>query len=415
MIIQTSQLSLCEVPSLSRRRLLGLSGALVASAFIPKFARAADGRDPRFIAIILRGAMDGLSAVAPVGDPDYAALHGDLALTSSGDGAGIALDNFFSLNPAMSNFARLYQKGQAAVIHAAATGYRDRSHFDGQDVLESGYAGPGRTDSGWLNRAIAMLPQGQRVGKPNSLAVGSTAPLIIRGQAETLGWAPANLPDPGADLNKRLLDLYAHTNPKLGSLLSEGLSAQSIANGQSTMATTASDRPGQMAAQARGAARIMSADDGPRIAAMAFDGWDTHENEGGAKGRLFNLLTELDSALAELESGLGAATWAQTSVVVMTEFGRTAAINGTEGTDHGTGTLSFLAGGAIKGGRVISDWPGLKPAQLYEGRDLKPTTDVRGVLKGLLADQLGLSEQALSNSIFPDSSGVKPMKGLIAA
>ena len=414
MIIQNSQPSLCEVPSLSRRRLLGLSGAFVASAFIPKFARAADGRDPRFIVIVLRGAMDGLSAVAPVGDPDYAALHGDLALTASGDGAGIMLDSFFSLNPAMTNFARLYQKGQAAVIHAAATGYRDRSHFDGQDVLESGYAGPGRTDSGWLNRAIAMLPQGQRVGKPNSLAVGSTAPLIIRGQAETLGWAPANLPDPGADLNKRLLDLYAHTNPKLGSLLSEGLSAQTIANGQSSMAKNPADRAGQMAAQARGAARIMSADDGPRIAAMAFDGWDTHENEGGAKGRLFNLLTELDSALAELETGLGAATWAQTSVVVMTEFGRTAAINGTDGTDHGTGTLSFLAGGAIKGGRVISDWPGLKASQLYEGRDLKPTTDVRGVLKGLLADQLGFSEQVLSNSIFPDSASVKPMKGLIA-
>lgn len=414
-MFEQSPLALCEAPALTRRRLLGFSGALVASAFIPKFARAADGRDPRFIAIILRGAMDGMSAVAPEGDPDYAALHGDLALTSSGDNGGIALDSFFTLNPAMTNFARLYQKGQAAVIHAAATGYRERSHFDGQDVLKSGYAGPGHTDSGWLNRAIAMLPQGQRVGKPSSLAVGSTAPLIIRGQAETLGWAPTNLPDPGADFNKRLLDLYAHTNPQLGNLLSAGLSAQTIANGQSSMAKNPADRLGQMAAQARGAARIMSADDGPRIAAMAFDGWDTHENEGGAKGRLFNLLTELDSALAELEAGLGEAAWAQTSVVVMTEFGRTAAINGTEGTDHGTGTLSFLAGGAIKGGRVISDWPGLKTAQLYEGRDLKPTTDVRAVLKGLLTDHLGLNEQTLASTIFPDSSGVKPMKGLIAA
>jgi len=404
-------MSLCEMPSLNRRKLLGISGSLVASAFIPKFARAADGRDPRFITIILRGAMDGLSAVAPTGDPNYAALHGELALTRTGDNPGIVLDNFFTLNPAMTNFARMFKGGQAAVVHATATAYRERSHFDGQDVLESGYAGPNRTDSGWLNRAISAMPMGQRVGEKNNLAVGTIAPLVIRGPAETLGWAPGGPGLPTNDTAMRLMDLYTHRDPKLGQLFRDGLDTQNLAT-NAMKGMDNSDHPNEMVIQARGAARLMAADDGPRIAALAFDGWDTHDNEGGAKGRLFNLLTGLDGALAEFEKALGPA-WSQTSIVVMTEFGRTAHINGTVGTDHGTGTLAFLAGGAVKGGRVIADWPGLSDANLYENRDLKPTTDLRGVVKGMLADQFGLSDQVLSNQVFPDSGSAKPMKGLI--
>jgi uncharacterized protein (DUF1501 family) len=163
---------------------------------------------------------------------------------------------------------------------------------------------------------------------------------------------------------------------------------------------------------ARGAAKLMAADDGPRIGALAFDGWDTHANEGGPVGRLAQLLSGLDGALAEFESGLGP-HWRDTVVVVATEFGRTARINGTEGTDHGTGTVALLAGGAVKGGRVISDWPGLKLANLYEGRDLAPTTDLRAVLKGVLRDHLGLSERALGTSVFPDSATARPMAGLV--
>jgi uncharacterized protein (DUF1501 family) len=407
----------CEAPSLSRRQMLALGGSLVASSFIPKFARAADGRDPRLIAIILRGAMDGLSAVAPTGDPDYASLHGDLALQLSGANPGLALDSFFTLNPAMVNFARLYKSGQSAVVHATATAYRDRSHFDGQDVLESGYAGAGQTPSGWLNRAIAALPQGQKVGQKSGLAVGATTPLIMRGAAPILGWAPEALPEAGDDLNRRLLDLYQHTDLKLADAFARGLDAARMAKGDGMsngkLAGGMDSAPGMRQA-AQGAARLMSADDGPRIAAMAFEGWDTHQNEGGASGRLVNLLTGLDGALADLETGLGAA-WSQTAIVVMTEFGRTANINGTEGTDHGTGTVAFLAGGAIKGGRVIADWPGLKQAQLYQARDLNPTTDLRAVIKGLLSDHLGLGAATLAKDVFPDSDGVKPMQGLIAA
>src|SRR5438309_1168559 len=285
-------------PATTRRALLLGGASFAAWAYLPKFARAADGRDPRLIVVILRGALDGLSTVAPVGDPDYAGLHGSIALTADGAHPAIMLDSFFALHPAMPEFARMYRDTHAAVIHAVATPYRDRSHFDGQDVLESGYAGPGRVQSGWLNRALEALPRGERV------------------------------------------------------------------------------------------------------------------SSGLAVGRLAFLLGGLDGALAEFESGLGD-RWRDTVVVVATEFGRTARINGTDGTDHGTGTIALLAGGAVKGGRVISDWPGLKLANLYEGRDLKPTTDLRSVIKGVLQGQFGLSDRALAETVFPDSASARPMKGLV--
>ena len=407
---------LCETMSPSRRALLLTGGALFAWAHLPKFARAADGRDPRLVTIILRGAMDGLSAVAPVGDPDYAALHGEIALTLTSERAALPLDGFFAVNPAMPVFARLYKAGHAAVVHAAATGYRERSHFDGQDVLESGFKGPGQVQSGWLNRALAALPKGEKVAPPKALAVGVSTPLILRGAAPVLGWAPQLMPVAADDLAMRVMELYRHRDPALASALGNGIDTDKMAQRQGMGADAAKGRgggdPAAMRTAAAGAARLMAADDGPRIAALAFDGWDTHANEGGATGRLAQLLGGLDGALEEFEKGLGP-RWKDTAIVIVTEFGRTARINGTTGTDHGTGTLAFLAGGAIKGGRVIADWPGLKDAQLYENRDLKPTTDVRSVLKGLLADQFGLSAAVLGDKVFPDSADVKVMGGLV--
>jgi len=293
------------------------------------------------------------------------------------------------------------------VIHAVSTPYRDRSHFDGQDVLESGYAGPGRVQSGWLNRALEVLPKGERVTR--ALAVGPTTPLVLRGAAPTVGWAPVALPQADDDTAARLVDLYRHRDPALGVALSQGLQLEKVALGDDMR-----PKPGvnNMRVVARGAAKVMAADDGPRIAALAFDGWDTHANEGGPVGRLAQLLSGLDGALAEFESGLSG-RWRDTVVVVATEFGRTVRINGTEGTDHGTGTIALLAGGAVKGGRVIANWPTLKPASLYEGRDLAPTTDLRAVIKGVLSDHLGISENALASSVFPDSAMAKPMRGLI--
>jgi uncharacterized protein (DUF1501 family) len=399
-------------PLVTSRRALLLDGASFAAwAYLPKFARAADGRDPRLVVIILRGALDGLATVAPVGDPDYAALHGAIALSTDGPHAATVLDGFFALHPSMPELARMYKDKHAAVIHAVATPYRDRSHFDGQDVLESGFAGPGRVQSGWLNRALEALPRGERV--MSALAVGPTTPLVLRGPAPTVGWAPVTLPQADDDTAMRLVELYQHRDVALASALSQGLQLEKAALGDDMKPKPGANGAAAMRQVARGAAKLMAADDGPRIGALAFDGWDTHANEGGPVGRLAQLLGGLDGALAEFESGLGA-HWRDTVIVVATEFGRTARINGTEGTDHGTGTIALLAGGAVKGGRVISDWPTLRPASLYEGRDLAPTTDLRAVVKGVLSDHLGLAERVLAERVFPGSAAAKPTQGLIA-
>jgi uncharacterized protein (DUF1501 family) len=393
------------------RRSLLLGGASFAAwAYLPKFARAADGHDPRLIVVILRGALDGLATVAPLGDPDYAGLHGGIALTTDGPHAAIMLDSFFALHPSMPEFARMYRDKHAAVIHAVATPYRDRSHFDGQDVLESGFAGPGWVQSGWLNRALEALPRGERV--MSGLAIGPITPLVLRGAAPTVGWAPVTLPTAADDTAMRLVELYRHRDPALAVALGQGLQLDKVALGDDMKPKPNTNAVGAMRLVARGAAKLMAADDGPRIAALAFDGWDTHANEGGPVGRLAQLLSGLDGALAEFEGGLGD-RWRDTVVMVATEFGRTAKINGTDGTDHGTGTVALLAGGAVKGGRVISDWPGLKLANLYEARDLAPTTDLRAVIKGVLHDHLGLGERVLAEKVFPDSAAVKAMQELV--
>jgi uncharacterized protein (DUF1501 family) len=404
----------CESRSLlitSRRALLVGGASFAAWAYLPKFARAAGGRDPRLIVVILRGALDGLATVAPVGDPGYAALHGSIALASDGPHAAIMLDSFFAAHPSMPEFARMYRDKQAAVIHAVATPYRDRSHFDGQDVLESGFPGPGRVQSGWLNRALETLPRGERV--MSALAVGPTTPLVLRGAAPTVGWAPVAMPQADDDTAARLVELYRHRDAQLANALTQGLQLEKAAAGTQTDDMRPKPGVNNMRVVARGAAKLMAADDGPRIAALAFDGWDTHANEGGPVGRLAFLLSGLDGALAEFESGLGE-RWRDTVVVVATEFGRTARINGTEGTDHGTGTIALLAGGAVRGGRVVADWPSLKASNLYQGRDLAPTIDLRAVIKGVLADHLGIGEAALATIVFPDSAAARPMKGLVA-
>ena len=402
------------IPHLSRRVMLASGGALFGSAFIPRIASAAGARDPRLVVIVLHGALDGLAAVGPVGDPDYAGLHGALAMQLDGPHAALPLDGFFALNPGMPNFQRMYRDRKALVVHATATNYRERSHFDGQDVLESGMPGPGFTESGWLNRAIAALPKGERV-RGEGLAIGAATPIILRGAAPVVGWTPEVIPTADDNLARRVLDLYAHTDPILAKAMQQGLDIDKIA------AKDMGDRknrggpgsPGGMEQAAQGAAKLLAADDGPRIAALVFDGWDTHAGEGGPTGRLMQLLGGLDLAYAAFEKGLGPA-WKDTIVVAVTEFGRTARVNGTVGTDHGTGTVAFLAGGAVQGGRVIADWPGLKEAQLYEARDLKPTTDLRAVLKGVLADQFALSPSVLGRAIFPGTMAVPPMSGLIA-
>ncbi len=404
--------------SLSRRHFFARAGVSFAAAFLPPPLSAAGARDPRFIVLILRGAMDGLTAIAPVGDPNYAEIRGPLALPRSGDRGGLTLDDFFAAHPSLQTFTRLYKAKQAAVIHAVATAYRDRSHFDGQDVLESGYPSPGHTDSGWLNRAVAQLPS--TLGAPaQGLGVGAVAPLVMRGPARVLGWAPQGLPEASAGLAQRVLDLYAHRDPALAEALKAGLDTERLArsDGLSDEKTKQRNGTGQfggMRQAAAGAARLLAASGGPRIAAIAFDGFDTHANEGGVQGQLATRLSGLDAVFEELEKGLGDA-WKNTVVVAVTEFGRTARANGTIGTDHGTASAALLAGGALAGGRVISQWPGLAQNRLYQGRDLNPTIDMRAVLKGILAEHIGMGDRVLAEKIFPDSAGAAPMKGLLSS
>jgi len=217
----------------SRRALLVGGASFAAWAYLPKFARASNGRDPRLVVVILRGALDGLATVAPVGDPDYAALHGSIALTSDGPHAASMLDSFFALHPSMPEFARMYRDKQAAIIHAVSTPYRERSHFDGQDVLESGFPGPGRVQSGWLNRALETLPRGERV--MSALAVGPTTPLVLRGAAPTVGWAPVAVLQADDDTAARLVELYRHRDVQLANALSPGLQLEKVAVSRSRL------------------------------------------------------------------------------------------------------------------------------------------------------------------------------------
>jgi uncharacterized protein (DUF1501 family) len=407
----------------SRRELMLGSGVLFAWAHLPKLARA-EGRDPRMLVIVLRGALDGLAAVAPVGDPDWVKLRGDKALLLDGKMPALPLDSFFALNPAMPNLHRLYKAGQATIVHATATPYRERSHFDGQDVLESGLSKVGSADTGWLNRALNALEGEGRV-HPDSrkaLAVGPVTPLVVRGPAPVMSWAPQRLPPASHDTTTRLLDLYNHTDPELARALESHIRLAAMSQDGNTGATKVGGAPQNRApmegvrayfAEAAGtAAKYLARPDGPRVGALAFNGWDTHINEGIASGLLANLFGALDGAFRAIETGTGDA-WKDTVVAVVTEFGRTAHINGTEGTDHGTATVALLIGGALKGGKVVADWPGLAPASLYENRDLKPTTDLRAVLKGLLKDHLRVDDRALAEAVFPGSEAVKPMEGLV--
>jgi uncharacterized protein (DUF1501 family) len=407
----------------SRRELLLASGTLFAWAYLPKLARA-EGRDPRFLTIVLRGALDGLATVAPVGDPDWVSLRGDNALTLDGKTSALKLDDFFALNPAMPNLHRMFKANEAIVVHAAATPYRERSHFDGQDVLESGVEKPGATYTGWLNRLLMGLAPGDRVSSNGgrAFAVGPVTPLVVRGPAPVLSWSPRRALPASDDTIMRLLDLYRHTDVNFARVLESRTKLTAIAPPGSMEQKPIGQISAPDLAQLRAyfseavgtAAKFLAQPDGPRVGALSLDGWDTHYNEGIATGWLAQLLGALDGALVAVQDNMGPA-WRETVVVLVTEFGRTARINGTDGTDHGTATVMLLVGGALKGGRVIADWPGLKAADLLENRDLKPTIDVRAVLKGLLKDHLRANDHALAADVFPGSANVKPIAGLVAS
>ena len=403
----------CEQPN--RRRFLGLSSAFAASLLLPYRSSLAGTRDPRFLFVVLRGALDGLSAAMPVGDPDFAKVREGFMADLTQAGAPLPIGPMFALNPQLKTLAGLYAKNQAAIVHAVATPYRDRSHFDGQEVLESGLPNVTHGDSGWLNRALAGLPRSASLPTRDrqSLAVGPVVPLVMRGAVPVMSWSPEHLGAASDDTVARLLSLYQARDPMLAQALEQSnlvtAETSGMAAGQPAKGARGLDA---MLAMADGAARLLVRPDGPRIAALSIDGWDTHADEKPGTGRLGKLLGLLDQLFDHLQQGL-APVWNDTVIVAATEFGRTVRINGTAGTDHGTGTVAFVLGGAVKGGRVIADWPGLADKSLYEGRDLKPTTDLRAVLKPVLADHLGIDRKFLDEHVFPASGNVASLGGLV--
>lgn len=416
--------------TVTRRTFLETSLFAGASTLLSaRFALANAPTDSRFVFVLLRGALDGLSAVPPVGDPDYASLRGQIALAKSGEGAALPLSGEFGLHPALAFLHSSYKAKELAVLHAIATPYRERSHFDAQNVLESGDLRPHGTDSGWINRAIASL---QWKTPEAGVALGANVPLAMRGPAEVASWSPTKIAALDEATLQRVQDLYAG-DPLLSKRLADALESDAIANEAQAAANSDTEPAMDMnsgvvesegkvkrnynaryAETARAAAGFLKRDDGPRVAMFDTTGWDTHANEGGATGQLALRLRALDAGLAALKESLGP-VWRNTVVLVATEFGRTAAINGTRGTDHGTGAAAFLLGGAVAGGRVIADWPGLSRSDLYESRDLKPTRDLRTVMKGVLRDHLGVSTAVLDSRVFPDSASAKPLDGLVRA
>jgi uncharacterized protein (DUF1501 family) len=400
---------------LTRRSLLAASARCAAlAAAAPRLVLADHPGDARLVFVILRGALDGLAAAPPYGEPRYAALRGELALASpTSSGGALKLDGLFALHPSLQNLHALYGARELAVLHAVATPYRERSHFDGQAVLENGGTTAPALHDGWLNRSLGGLGNAREV----AIAVADNVPLVLRGDRPVTSWAPSRLPDAPDDTLERIMDLYANDSllsARLRDALATKEMAGDAANGGAPSRGPALPGDGQLGALVAATARFLVAADGPRIAVLEATGWDTHANQGAEQGQLAARLGGLDSGLGALKRDLGAA-WKHTAVLVVTEFGRTVAVNGTRGTDHGTGTCAFLAGGAVHGGRVLADWPGLAERDLYQARDLKPTTDLRSVFKAVLRDHLGMSAAALDTQVFPGSAAVAARDGLIRA
>jgi len=369
---------------LTRRQFLWCAGASAGAMLVaPQFVFASADTERRFVFVIQRGAADGLNIVVPYGDPAYATLRGPLAIDASG---ATKLDGMFALHPALAQVGQMYRDRQALFVHAVASPYRERSHFDGQNVLETGGNAPYRLKDGWMNRLLSMLP----APRADAVAFAPTVPLALRGRADVTSYAPSSLPQAPDDLITRVSQLYAG-DAQLHPLWDAAMQARGLAADAGARQDPAS--LGKLAAG------FLSKPDGPRIAMIETGGWDTHSAQNP---RLAAQLKALDTMLAALRDGLGE-HWANTTVVVATEFGRTAAANGTGGTDHGTASAAMIGGGAVAGGRVLADWPGLANASLYQARDLKPTIGLDAVIASAAGETFGIEPERVGAMLFPDS------------
>lgn len=384
---------------LDRRMVLTGSLAVAGSGLVaPRIAFSkGDGRR-NFLFVLLRGAADGLAMVAPLGDPHFATLRAPLL--ADYDGAG-QIDGFFAIHPSLSTVTKAVTAGEALFIHATATSYRQRSHFDGQNLLETGGLRPYALRDGWLNRLTALLNEQPQLAAPQALAISTSLPLALRGDAPVSNYAPSALPQAGEDLLSRVTRLYA-ADSELGSLWSRALETRAMAVDDGLKDLRNSYATGELAAS------LMREDNGARIGMIELGGWDNHTNQ---RGNFSRRAAELDALITGYRTAMGEA-WQDTLVVVATEFGRTARLNGTGGTDHGTACAALVLGGTVRGGRVIADWPGLADNQLYEGRDLAPTIALEDVLAGVVAEHFKLDSSRMTGSLFPGRSA-KPMLGLV--
>ena len=372
------------------------------------------GQDNRFVFVILRGGMDGLMAVPAVGDPGFAAARGALAQFAQ---PPLPLDSTFALHPLLPQLHALYCQGELAVLHAVGLPYHERSHFDAQQVLESGGSRPFELATGWLGRALP----GSTPGMPlRAVALETAVPLVLRGPTAVDTWAPSTLPDPTPDLVARL-ELMYRADPALAQALArarglrEGMQ-EGMQQGREDRSATAPGMAGGVASPtnnarngpvvlARQAAEFLQR--GAQVAVLEMGGWDSHINQNAPNGATANSLRTLDALLAALRSGLqGGGTWGRTVVLVATEFGREVAPNGTQGSDHGSGGAAFVLGGAVRGGRVLAQWPGLARAERFEGRDLRITTDLRAVMRTVLAEHLQVPRLMLDREVLPGSAGL---------
>jgi uncharacterized protein (DUF1501 family) len=384
--------------TLSRRGFIAAGAALAAPMRLSLAQGTVHARadDARFVFVLLRGGLDGLAAVPAIGDPHFASARGALAQFHA---EPLPLDGTpFALHPNLTAMHAAYRRGEALVVHATGLAtYHERSHFDAQKVLESGGVRPYELATGWLGRALAAM------GSRSAMAMTTAVPLVMRGSDRVDTWAPSVLPEPSSDLVARLEMLYAG-DAQLRDALARAKSLRAAApEVMSADGNNAGGARSQAVTLARKAGEFLAAERGPRLAVIELGGWDTHANQMGANAALANNLRTLDDALDALRASLGAA-WSRSVVLVATEFGREVAANGTLGSDHGTGGAAFVLGGAVKGGRVIADWPGLAKADRFEGRDLRVTTDLRAVMKGLLVDHLRLPPQVVESDVLPGAA-----------
>jgi uncharacterized protein (DUF1501 family) len=355
--------------------------------------------------------MDALSAVPPYADLAYASSRGALAVPApDAINGALDLDGKFGLSPFLPEMHRLYALKQLTVLHAVASPYRERSHFDAQNLIENGTGKPCGRDIGWLNLALGIVEREskERSGVNLGFALGQSIPLILRGPAQVGSWSPSKLLQPDSDMLERLSRLY-QTDPLLSQSFAVARQTQSIMGIRQNDGKSSSTSP--ILELAKAAGEVLSKPNGARVATIDFGGWDTHISQLGEYAQLTRNLRLLDRSVAALKTSLGA-VWDRTAVIVVSEFGRAVAPNGSGGTDHGTGGAAFVIGGAVDGGRVITDWPGLHDRALFEGRDLRPTMDLRALFKSALIAQLGISPTSVDAEVFPDSRVVRPLPEL---